>query len=115
MVVGETGEYCRFTEDEFIREGGQSPQSGGEYYSAVASWIDNRMQWSPEELVELDELAKDVVNNLRDHAEKEKHFVGLLWYPISGIRGVQHILYEMLYNNAVMLSIPSGEDTFIFM
>ena len=32
------------------------------------------------ESVELDELAKDVVNNLRDHAEKKKHFVGLLWY-----------------------------------
>ena len=62
------------------------------------------------ESVELDELAKDVVNNLRDHAEKKNISLDYCGIPIN-IQGVRHVLYEMLYNiadNAVRYTNPGG-------
>ena len=62
------------------------------------------------ESVELDELAKDVVNNLRDHAEKKNISLDYYGHPIN-IQGVRHVLYEMLYNiadNAVRYTNPGG-------
>ena len=62
------------------------------------------------ESVELDELAKDVVNNLRDHAKKKNISLDYCGIPIN-IQGVRHVLYEMLYNiadNAVRYTNPGG-------
>ncbi len=68
------------------------------------------------ESVELDELAKDVVNNLRDHAEKEKHFVWIIAVFQSTFRE-----YGMFYMKCctilrtMLFVTPIREDTFIFM
>ena len=58
----------------------------------------------------LNQLAKDVVNNLRDHAEKKNISLDYCGIPIN-IQGVRHVLYEMLYNiadNAVRYTNPGG-------
>ena len=58
----------------------------------------------------LGNLAKDVVNNLRDHAEKKNISLDYCGIPIN-IQGVRHVLYEMLYNiadNAVRYTNPGG-------
>ena len=62
------------------------------------------------ESVELDELAQDVVNNLRSHAEKKEILLDYHGEPAT-IQGVRHVLYEMLYNiadNAVRYTNPGG-------
>ena len=62
------------------------------------------------ESVELDELAQDVVNNLRGHAEKKEILLDYHGEPAT-IQGVRHVLYEMLYNiadNAVRYTNPGG-------
>ena len=62
------------------------------------------------ESVELDELAQDVVNNLRGHAEK-KEILPMKHGEPATIQGVRHVLYEMLYNiadNAVRYTNPGG-------
>ena len=62
------------------------------------------------ESVELDELAKDVVNNLQNHAKKKNISLEYHGVPVT-IQGVRHVLYEMLYNiadNAVHYTNPGG-------
>ena len=68
------------------------------------------------ESVELDELAKDVVNNLRDHAEKKNISLDYCGIPIN-IQGVRHELERCNSSRRrTMLSVtPIREDTFIFM
>ena len=62
------------------------------------------------ESVDLDELAEDVVNNLREHAKKKEIALEYYGEPAT-IQGVRHVLYEMLYNiadNAVRYTNPGG-------
>lgn len=62
------------------------------------------------ENVDLDELAEDVVNNLRDHAKKKDISIEYHGVPVT-IQGVRHVLYEMLYNiadNAVRYTNQGG-------
>lgn len=62
------------------------------------------------ESVALDELAEDVVNNLREHAKKKEIALEYYGEPAT-IQGVRHVLYEMLYNiadNAVRYTNPGG-------
>ncbi|WP_373217236.1 ATP-binding protein [Ruminococcus sp. 5_1_39BFAA] len=64
----------------------------------------------PFEAVDIYELAEDVVNNLKSHAEKKKVFLTLSGESVV-VQGVRQILYEMIYNiadNAVRYTEAGG-------
>lgn len=63
------------------------------------------------EKVDLDELGRDVMNNLREHAAKKNIRMEYNGNAAS-IQGVRHVLYEMLYNiadNAIRYTPENGE------
>lgn len=75
------------------------------------SRLDESNNAMPFEAVDLYELAEDVVNNLRNHAEKKQLSLSLEGKSVT-IRGVRHVLYEMFFNiadNAVHYTETGGE------
>ncbi len=74
------------------------------------SRLDEKKSDMPFEMVDIYELAEDIVAHLTHAAEKKRIALTLMGKPVA-IRGVRHVLYEMFYNladNAVRYTYEGG-------